>query len=70
MKLRINQLLCIFMFFGVFPLQGYARSNTPETEIQALVKEPDPSPMMKECIEYAQYRILKITETLFFQGEQ
>ncbi|MBQ2435624.1 MAG: hypothetical protein II269_05775, partial [Bacteroidaceae bacterium] len=41
MKLRINHLLCIFMFFGVFPLQGYARSNAPEIEIQTLVKEAD-----------------------------
>ena len=32
-------------------------------------KEPSPSPIMKECIEYARGRINEITEILFFQGE-
>lgn len=60
MKLRINHLLCIFMFFGVFPLQGYARSNAPEIEIQTLVKEADSCRMSNNL-----YRALKLYEEAY-----
>ena len=65
----------VYVYYRIAQAYGKMKKLKDEQEyyqtfVDKAQKEPAPSPMMKECIEYAQYRILKITETLFFQGEQ
>ena len=65
----------VYVYYRIAQAYGMMKKLKDEQEyyqifVEKAQKEPSPSPTMKECIEYAQYRILKITETLFFQGEQ
>ena len=56
--------------------QAYGMKKEPKSEreyyqkfVDKAQKDPSPSSTLKERIEYANERINKITETLFFQGE-
>ena len=65
----------IYVYYRIAQAYGKMKKQKDEREyyqkfVDKAQKEASPSPMMKECIEYAQYRIHKITETLFFQGER
>ena len=65
----------VYVYYRIAQAYGMMKKLKNEREyyqtfVDKAQKEANPSPMMKECIEYARYRIHEITETLFFQGER
>ena len=63
-----------YVYYRIAQAYGMMKKLKDEQEyyqifVDKAQKESSPSPIMKECIEYAQHRINEITETLFFKGE-
>ena len=64
----------VYVYYRMAQAYGMMKKLKDEQEyyqifVDKAQKESSPSPIMKECIEYAQHRINEITETLFFKGE-
>ena len=64
----------VYVYYRIAQAYGMMKRLKEEREyyqifVNKAQKDPSPSPIMKECIEYAQHRINEITETLFFKGE-
>ena len=64
----------VYVYYRIAQAYGMLKRQKDEREyyqifVDKAQKEPSPSPIMKECIEYAQHRINEITETLFFKGK-
>ena len=65
----------IYTYYRIAQAYGMKKELKSEREyyqkfVDKAQKEPSPTPTLKERIEYANERINKITETLFFQGEK